>query len=202
MKKKQAGVYIMIKNAAIMAGGQSRRFNRDKTLELFRGKRLIEYGVDTLKSVAENVVVVAKDSDKYSFLDIEFVHDEYEIQCPMVGILTALKHFRSDIFVVAADTPFVMGKHAERLMSALKGHSAAVPFIKGKHHPLYACYGIGIIDIFEDALKRGDFALMKCLFAADAVFPDENELCDSDEETSAFININTQDDLKNVVKSF
>lgn len=185
----------MIKYAAVMAGGQSRRFGRDKTLEMFRGRRLVEHGVDALRYTAENIIVVAKDCDKYRFLDVDCVADEYDVQCPMVGILTALKYFNGDVFIVAADTPLVMGKHAERLMQAMQGHDAAVPLIYGKHHPLYACYSSRMIAVFEKSLASGQYALMKCLMNADTVFPDENVLLDTPEEAAAFTNINTEDDM-------
>ncbi len=101
-------------NIAVMAGGQSRRFKADKTVELFDGKPLIKHAIDNLSDIADGIIVVAKDCSKYSFLDIECITDAYDVQCPMVGILTALKHFKTPVFVVAADVPFVSASHVKK----------------------------------------------------------------------------------------
>ncbi len=106
-------------NIAVMAGGQSRRFKADKTVELFDGKPLIKHAIDNLSDIADGIIVVAKDCSKYSFLDIECITDAYDVQCPMVGILTALKHFKTPVFVVAADVPFVSASHVKSYMVSL-----------------------------------------------------------------------------------
>jgi len=125
----------MIRNTAIMAGGQSRRFNSDKTMEEVFGKKLIQHTADGISAWSDALVVVAKDCSKYSFLGVPCVKDLSEQQCPMVGILTALKYFNSHVFVVAADTPLVNPEHADRLLKACQGRDAAVPVIDGKMHP-------------------------------------------------------------------
>lgn len=188
----------MLKNVVIMAGGQSRRFKRDKTLEIFNGKRLIEYPVDTFRGRAENLVVVAKDCSKYSFLGIDCIFDIYEAQCPMVGILTALKHYNAPVFVVAADTPFVMYEHAEKLFDVVKNADAAVPFIDGRHHPLYACYNTGMIPVFERAVELGEFRLMQAFDGMNVIYLDEKRILSSENERKSFININTEQDIKSI----
>ncbi|WP_415238280.1 molybdenum cofactor guanylyltransferase [Seleniivibrio woodruffii] len=185
----------MIRNAAIMAGGQSRRFNSDKTLEVIGGHRLIEYPAMELGKWADRLVVVAKDCGKYSFLDLPCVQDEQEQQCPMIGILTALKHFGEEVFVVAADTPLVNSAHAEKLLAACKGHDAAVPVIYGKTHPLYACYAPSMIPVFEKQVAAGNFRLMDAFALSDVVYLDEGQTLASENEKISFININTKDDL-------
>lgn len=108
-------------NVAVMAGGQSRRFDADKTLEIFDGKPLISHPADNLSGIAEKIIIVAKDCKKYKFLNIPCVQDAFDVQCPMVGILTALKHFKTPVFAVVADVPFADAKHVKRLFEALGG---------------------------------------------------------------------------------
>lgn len=188
----------MVENVAIMAGGQSRRFNRDKTLEILDGRRLIEYPADMFRGRVKRLAVVAKDCSKYSFLGIECVRDIYEQQCPMVGILSVLKAFNAPVFVIAADTPFVLYSHAEKLWEHVTDADAVVPVIFGKHHPLYACYNVGMIPVFEDAVSRGDFSLMKSFDRAKVVYLDESQILSSENEKKSFININTEADIKSI----
>lgn len=183
-------------NIAIMAGGQSRRFLSDKTLETFDGKPLIQHPADRLRDIAGDMIIVAKDCAKYNFLNINCVCDAYEVQCPMVGILTAVKHFNAPVFVVAADVPFPEQSHVRRLFAALQEADAAVPLIDGSLHPLYACYGTGVIPAFEKAVEEGNYSLIQTLKACRTVHLDNFSLFDSENEKKSFININTREDYE------
>ncbi|ADD68437.1 molybdopterin-guanine dinucleotide biosynthesis protein A [Denitrovibrio acetiphilus DSM 12809] len=181
-------------NIAVMAGGQSRRFKADKTLELFDGKPLIQHSVDRLSEIADKIIVVAKDCRKYSFLEVKCLEDDYFVQCPMVGILTALKHFNAPVFTVAADVPFPNPEHVKKLFKALKGHFCAIPDIEGKVHPLYSCYSTDVIPAFEKALAAEEYSLMKALKDLDVVYLNNEHLFCSESEKKSFININTRED--------
>ncbi|MGE4266288.1 MAG: molybdenum cofactor guanylyltransferase [Deferribacterales bacterium] len=189
----------MIRNTAIMAGGQSRRFNADKTLEKVFGKKLIQHTVDAISDWSQKLVVVAKDCGKYLFLNIPCTGDLYDQQCPMVGILTALKYYDTHVFVVAADTPLVNSAHAEKLMIACQGHDAAVPVIEGKMHPLYSVYAPSLIPILEKQIAEENYRLTAAFDLSDVVYLTENEILASENEKKSFININTKDDLETAV---
>lgn len=187
-------------NIAVMAGGESRRFVDDKTLAVLEGKPLIQHVVENLKGVADNIAVVAKDCSKYEFLGIPCLKDAYNVQCPMVGILTALKHFNTPVFAVSADAPFVSPMHVEKLFSLLNDHAAAMPVIDGKQHPLYTVYNTNVISHLDDAVAREDYSLMKNLKKLDVVYIENKSLFDSENEKKCFININTKEDFDYAIK--
>jgi molybdopterin-guanine dinucleotide biosynthesis protein A len=189
-------------NFAVMAGGESRRFKRDKTVENFEGKPLIQYPVEELSKISENIIVVAKDCSKYEFLGIKCLSDIYDVQCPMVGIVTALKHFNAPVFVVAADTPFVNSEHAKKLLKAVEKYDAVIPVVNGKQHPLYSCYNVTILGIFEKAIAEERFSLMKALAKGNTLFMDEKDLFDSESEKKSFININTIEEYEKALKAY
>lgn len=186
----------MIRNTAIMAGGQSRRFNSDKTMEEVFGKKLIQHTLDGVAVWSDALVVVAKDCGKYFFLGVPCVTDLSEQQCPMVGILTALKYFNSHVFVVAADTPLVNPEHAEKLLAACQGRDAAVPVINGKMHPLYAVYAPGLIPILEKQIADENYRLTAALDLSNVVYLYDSDILASENEKKSFININTKEDLE------
>jgi molybdopterin-guanine dinucleotide biosynthesis protein A len=188
-------------NVAIMAGGESRRFESDKTLAVMEGKPLIQHVAENLRGIADNIVVVAKDRAKYEFLEITFLTDAYDVQCPMVGILTALKHFGAPVFAVSADAPFVSAKHVERMFAVLNGYDAVMPVIDGKQHPLYTVYNTSVINMLEDAVSKGDYALMKNLKKSNVMYIENKSLFDSEIEKKCFININTKEDFDLAIKS-
>lgn len=187
-------------NIAVMAGGQSRRFKSDKTLELFDGKPLISHPVDRLRGIADEIIVVAKDCGKYNFLNITCIKDGYDVQCPMVGILTALKYFQAPVFTIAADVPFPEPSHVRRLFSSLDEADAAVPLIDGSLHPLYACYSPGVLETFEQAVSDGEFSLIKALKRCRVFYPENTGLFDSENEKKSFININTREEYETAKK--
>jgi len=187
-------------NIAVMAGGESRRFDGDKTLEIFDGKPMIQHPVDNLSEISDGIIVVAKDCSKYSFLEIDCIADAYDVQCPMVGILTALKHFQTPIFAVAADTPFADPAHVRKLFTALDGYDAVMPVIDGKQHPLYSCYNTSLITALDRAVDSGQYGLMKVLAELNVLYLDNNSLFHSENEKKSFININTREDYNRAKK--
>jgi len=188
-------------NIAVMAGGQSRRFISDKTLELFDGKPLIQHPVDRLSKIVENMIVVSKDCVKYAFLEIPCIVDAYEVQCPMVGILTALKHFKTPIFTVAADVPFVDSGHVKKLFMALGDADVCMPDIDNVQHPLYACYNTSIIEPFERAVSEEKYSLMKAVKDLNVVYLEASHLFNSENDKKCFININTREEY-NLAKKY
>jgi len=188
-------------NIAVMAGGESRRFDSDKTLAEFDGKPMIQHVIDNLSDIADNIIVVAKDCSKYSFTNIQCLTDAYDVQCPMVGILTALNHFNTPVFAVSADAPFVSGEHVKKLFAELSGHDAVMPEIDGKQHPLYTVYNTSVINVLEDAVSRQDYGLMRNMRKLDVLYLQNKYLFDSENEKKSFININTRDDF-NVAKKY
>jgi len=201
LKKQAVFTEVIMINVAIMAGGESRRFESDKTLAEMDGKPLIQHVAENLKGIADNIAVVAKDRSKYEFLGIPFLTDAYDVQCPMVGILTALKHFNEPVFAVSADAPFVSPKHVERLFALLSGHDAVMPVIDGKQHPLYTVYNTSVINTLEDAVSRGDYTLMRNLKKLNVMYVENKSLFDSEIEKKCFININTKEDFDLAIKS-
>jgi len=189
-------------NVAVMAGGESRRFKRDKTLEEFEGRPLIGHVVDSLSDVADEIVVVAKDCSKYEFLGINCLTDSYEAQCPMVGIATALKHFGSPCFVIAADTPFVNSEHVVKLFDMVENNDSVVPVINGKEHPLYSCYNVTLLETFERLIDSGDFALIRNLKRCNTLFINEDGILRSLDERVAFMNINTMEEYDKALKMY
>jgi molybdopterin-guanine dinucleotide biosynthesis protein A len=186
----------MIRNTAVMAGGQSRRFNADKTLEVVNGKPLIQHTLERMKPWSDGMAVVAKDCAKYAFLGVPCAADIFEQQCPMVGILTALKYFGTHVFVIGADTPLVNSAHAEKLFAACQGRDAAVPDINGKIHPLYAVYAPSLIPLLEKQIEAGNYRLTDVLNLSNVVYLKNNDIFASENEKKSFININTKDDLE------
>ena len=67
-------------NAYILTGGQSRRLNADKSLELLNGRTLTEIIHKKLSTIFNNIYVVGKENH---FQNYNFMEDIKPVQCPL-----------------------------------------------------------------------------------------------------------------------
>lgn len=189
----------MLLNVALLAGGQSRRFGSDKALALFRGKPLIEYISEKFVREGFNVSVISKDVTKYLNVlsgSVEHVEDIYEQQCPLAGLITALRHFRAPVFVISTDAPGVPADAAKAVLGSLGGYDAAVPDAFGKIHPLIAAYSPSCLDVFVNQFETGNYRLRDALSALNTRYLDDAFFSSIGFDGSIFSNINRREDME------
>ncbi|MFP5213256.1 MAG: molybdenum cofactor guanylyltransferase, partial [Acidobacteriota bacterium] len=122
---------------AILAGGKSRRYGRNKAFELFQGKRMIDGVVESLRPLCDPVMVVANDLSLYLDVRATLIQDFILDQGPLVGVYTALLFSPNDwVFVKATDMPVLVPDVVEMMVAASDGFDAVVPICEGKYEPL------------------------------------------------------------------
>ncbi len=188
-------------SVAVIAGGMSRRFGSDKTLALLEGKPLIQWPVDGARARGARVFVVSKESGKYAFLDgVTFVEDKYDIQCPMVGLVTVFDHTPDDaVLMISADMPLFPFAALDAMYAALKGHDVVVPDIGGKLYPCAAIYHRRTAPLFEEMLKEGHYKLVRAFDRLDTVKLGEDFFAPWDKDGTGFINANTPAELEYLI---
>lgn len=114
---------------AVLAGGESRRFGRDKTAESVGGVPMVERAVETLEGLCEEVVVVSSRAatPKGRW---RIVPDLRPGEGPLAGVEAALAEAEArgydGALVLAADLPLVDGTTLARLVEAVgEGDAAA-----------------------------------------------------------------------------
>ncbi len=189
-------------SVAVIAGGMSRRFGRDKTLAQLEGRPLIQWAVDGARAHGSSVFVVSKESGKYAFLEgVTFAKDKYEIQCPMVGLVTVFDHTADDaVLMISADMPLFPFAALDAMYEAFKGHDVAVPDIGGKLYPCAAIYHRRTVPLFEKMLKEGDYKLVRAFNKLDVVKLGEDFFAPWDKDKTGFINANTPAELEYLVR--
>jgi molybdopterin-guanine dinucleotide biosynthesis protein A len=129
--------------AAIVAGGQARRFGgRDKSRLIVEGRSIIFRQVDVLQRVAAEVIVIAGEAGRFADLGLPVFPDRLPDQGAMGGVYTALEAARHDrVLVVACDLPFLDEALLRRLV-ALARPPADGAWVRGPRgvEPLLACY--------------------------------------------------------------
>lgn len=125
----------------ILAGGASRRMGACKALLPWGSGTLIEHIVRTLRTVADDVVIVTKDPAPFAGQEARVVTDRLPWTHPAVGLMTGLRSATHDVvFVCACDMPWLAPAVIRHLWAVLGDADAVVP--RGPHglEPLHAVY--------------------------------------------------------------
>ena len=183
-------------SGAVLAGGESRRFGRDKAHATLAGKPLVAHVVDTLENLFEDVLIVTNEPVAYEHFDVTVVSDIVRGAGSLGGLLTALVHARAErCFVVACDMPFLNSVLIRRMLSRCEGFDVVVPSVQGDLQPLHAIYSRRCIGPIQERIAQGDLRIFD-------FYPDvltlrlEESICRQvDPENRSFANINTQEEL-------
>jgi molybdopterin-guanine dinucleotide biosynthesis protein A len=176
--------------AIILAGGKSLRMGKDKAFLDWNGRLLIEQMVETLKPAVREVMVVAKNREKFYFLKATIHEDLVLASSPLVGIMTGLHYSSTDLnFIVACDMPFVSASVVERLYQATRDSDGVIPVSLLGSEPLCAIYRKRCRDTFQAHLQRGCPSVICALKDLSIKTLPSSEW--SEEERRALFNMNT-----------
>jgi molybdopterin-guanine dinucleotide biosynthesis protein A len=152
MKQKVTGI--------ILAGGQSKRMGMEKGLVKFNGKPLIEYALDALKPLCDEIMISAN-SSFYDNFGYPVYTDLIPNSGPMGGIFTCLLKSTNYLnFVLSCDTPLVDRKTITQIIESSDGFDVAVPWHGNEFfEPLCAVYHKNIIPVFEEFINSGNYKI-------------------------------------------
>ena len=124
---------------AILAGGHSSRFGRNKALFAPNGETLISKAAGLLRSVAREVLVSASQTNAgdYDFLGLEIVVDQHPDSGPMGGLETLLQRCTTPwLLVLTCDMPFVDKEALITMVSSLTGEPDNALYQRDRPHAL------------------------------------------------------------------
>ena len=188
---------------AVLAGGKSRRYGKNKALEVFRGKRLIEHGLEALRSFCDPVFVVVNDVGTYQHLEATIIQDILPEQGPLGGIHTALLFSPNEwVQVRATDMPFFSAAVAALMCEVKDGYDAVVPECNGLHETLLALYHRRCIPSVASILEKGERKITALYEKVRVRTLREEEWRGLDPEGMSFVNVNTMEDMEKIEWSF
>ncbi|HYN06850.1 MAG TPA: molybdenum cofactor guanylyltransferase [Vicinamibacterales bacterium] len=186
--------------AAILAGGQARRFGgRDKSRLVVDGRTIIVRQVEVLQRITADVFIVATDAARFADLALPVHADVIPGAGAMGGLLTALEVASADVvIVVACDQPFLDEGMLRRLMELSSSGDGAWVRTPGGAEPLLACYRREAratirAEIEEGRLKLADLGARLQMAELGA-----NELARFGPAGRLLANINTPDDYARI----
>ena len=102
--------------AYILAGGKSSRMGDDKGLLLLHEKPVIQYMIDEIKKVTDDISIVTS-NEKYKQFNLKIIEDTFKDKGPAAGIDAALLDAKEEtIFITSCDMPFVDEKSILKLL--------------------------------------------------------------------------------------
>ena len=158
-------------SAAILAGGQARRFGgRDKSALEVDGRSIVERQMAELSRVTTDVMIVGSDRIRRAPGAVRLVPDCIPGCGPLGGLYTALAAAAGDAtIVIACDMPYVSAPLVNHLLALTRDADVVVPRTDRGFHPLCAAYTraclapvarrladgrLKMADLFEDVRVR------------------------------------------------
>jgi molybdopterin-guanine dinucleotide biosynthesis protein A len=153
-------------SAAILAGGQARRFEgRDKGALVVDGRTIRARQLDALAAVSDDILIVERigQPPASASAGVRFVADRLEDCGPLAGLETALREARHDrVIVVAGDMPFLTASflaHVAAMAERTQEADVVVPRTESGYHPLCAVYARRVLPVVTRHLRDRRFAM-------------------------------------------
>jgi len=182
-------------SGAVLAGGRSSRFGRDKARFVWRGRPLLSYVLESLNTAEERLVVAGRDYADFGF---PVYPDVIPGGDSLSGLHSALVHARADwVAVAACDLPYLASGYWDYLYERARRTGASAVVAEGPTgwiEPLAAFYRKDLEPVARAQLEAGDLFLKNLVEAAHAEIVPWNELL-SRFGPRLFLNANRLEDL-------
>lgn len=187
-------------SAVILAGGKGTRLaGLDKGLVELNGVPLVQHVIERIQPQVPEIVISANRNIKtYEKLGFAVYADDInDFAGPLAGILKALQQCKSEwLLAIPADSPFVPHDLALRLSQNIQDNKIAIPHDGNHLQPTFALIHKSLVTSLEHFLQQGDRK------ARVWMQQQPHTIVDFSEQEHAFININTEDELKKAEKIF
>jgi molybdopterin-guanine dinucleotide biosynthesis protein A len=191
----------------ILAGGASRRMERNKAALRLGDKTFVELAADALAGIAPGRVSVVG-GDRNAAAGLPFVPDKIfgAEKVSIYGLYTALMACETEwAAIVACDMPFVGSELWQYLLSQITEDIDAVVPVQPDGYPqpfcaLYKCRTC--VPVIEEMIENGNLRLREFLSRLKVGKTEFNEISNLPRSEHFFTNINTLPDLKDALKTF
>ena len=188
----------------ILAGGKSRRFGRDKAVELVAGRSLLQRAVDAVTPLASEIVVAGSRGVEIPLIEtdlpLQVVSDVREKAGALGGLYTGLLAARhEETLALACDMPLLNLSLLQYLRSLLTDDWDVVMPVWRREEPLHAFYRRTCIAPIERLLDRGGMRFVEFLPEVRVRYVPRAEIERFDAEGRSFWNVNREEDLQRLL---
>jgi molybdopterin-guanine dinucleotide biosynthesis protein A len=188
------------RTGVILAGGRSSRLGQDKAFLDVNGQPLIERVIERLAPIADEVLIVADDVERYADLQARVIRDVYPGKAALGGIYSGLKAavgYHS--VVVACDMPFLNVSLLRHMQGLAADCDVVIPRLGDLTEALHAVYSRDCLPFMERQLLAGDLRIIHFLPHVRVRYIDQHEMEVFDPDLLSLFNINKQADLDSAI---
>jgi molybdopterin-guanine dinucleotide biosynthesis protein A len=143
-------------SAVILAGGKSLRMGRDKALLKIGPQTIVEYQLQRLSPLFEELLLSTNSPEKLAHLGLEMVEDVLPGRGPLVGIYSSLLRARyPHLFAIACDMPFISSELINYMKGICKDYDVTVPETERGLEPLHAIYSKTCLPVMKKYIAKG-----------------------------------------------
>lgn len=195
-------------SAAIMAGGKSERMGRDKALLSIGGVSAVEFLLQRLRPMFEEIILSTNTPDNFSKLGVPAIPDQIPGRGPLGGIYTTLSNVTNPyLFVIACDMPCVSPDLIKYLVHEVKGegqgevYDVVVPETERGLEPLHAIYSKTCVPAIKKQLEGNGSGRVISFFPDVKVrVVSKEEIAEIKGGPEAFLNFNTPEDYRKALE--
>jgi molybdenum cofactor guanylyltransferase len=190
----------MLISSIILSGGRATRMNgEDKGLVLLQQKPLIAHVVGRLKTQVDEILINAnREIAAYEAFGFPVLQDENEeFLGPLAGFNLGLQHAKHDyVLTVPCDSPLLPLDLAERLYNSMTASlmDIAVASSDENVHPVFCLMKKSVLPSLQAYIESGERKVSAWQKSQKYIEVDFSDF-DLQDSTSAFVNLNTFEDL-------
>jgi molybdenum cofactor guanylyltransferase len=144
----------------VLAGGKSSRFGACKSLYPYRDRPMIEWVMESLRSLCSEVVISTNQPEDYAIYPVRCIRDLYTGCGPLGGIHSSLKASAYDDNLIAGtDLPELQPDIFRVLLQHKEGYQVVVPVHQGKIETMACYFHKSAVPILENSLKKKQYRL-------------------------------------------
>lgn len=152
----------------ILTGGKSSRMGTDKAELPYNGKKLVEYSIETLRPLCNDIFISSSAPEHRSYA-LPTIEDEYPNMGPIMGIYSCLKKSKTDLnLVISCDMPHINSEVLSLLLDNSCSMAKVFTWGAGKVEPLAGLYSKAIIPFIEKQIAEHNYKLMQLLDSSNA----------------------------------
>lgn len=187
---------VRVITGVVLAGGRATRMGGiDKGLQRLNGKALWRHVADSLEPQVTNLVISAnRNLDSWQSSGYPIITDSLnDFPGPLAGMLSVMQQIESEWFLFCpCDTPFIPSFLAERLIQQKKSSPVVWVHDGERDHPAIALVNREVTAELEIYLAGGERRVMVFMRKIGGHSVDFSDV------KSAFINVNTLNDLQSM----
>ena len=146
----------------VLAGGKSRRMGVDKGLLEVKGEPLVVHAARMLEPWTRQVVISARDGERYRFAGLPIVSDERPGEGPLAALVSAMAVAQETCCLsLPCDVPVLPFGLLQSLLRQIRFGDAAVPaYDNGMREPLVASFGPTFYRAAKEMVARGERTIL------------------------------------------